>query len=72
MNKYSYDDRHLNIKKWSYVAHMSYCGQGCRQPSAGWGGLKWAAMSQDWCGLSWQGGRVLGLRVGNHRRGGRT
>ena len=55
------------MKKWSYVAHMSYCGQGCRQPSAGWGGLKWVAMSQDWSELSWGGGRVLGLQAGNHR-----
>ena len=35
--------------------------------AAGWGGLKWAAMSWDWCEPSWQDGCVLGLWAGNHR-----
>ena len=67
MNKYSYGNRHLNLKKCSYLAHVSCCRQGCRQPAAGWGGLKWAAMSWDWCEPSWQDGCELGLRAGNHR-----
>ena len=46
MKKYSYCDRHLNMKKCLYLAHVSCFGQGCRKPAAGWGGLKWAAMSQ--------------------------
>ena len=55
------------MNKWSYGVHVSCCEQGCRQPSAGRGGLKWAATCWDWCEPSWQDGCVLGLRAGNHQ-----
>ena len=36
-------------------------------PLAGWSGLKWTAMSWNWCELFGQDGCMLDLQAGNHR-----